>query len=471
MVIVEYHLWDPFETLSAPLKQNYYNVNFLPTSYFDGVVDGIPTSANYEQRKNIPSDFTINVEGANSQQIDYVVNVTVEKVAVNNSQNLRLMFALTETDIPYYWMGQEKVNFCERFMLPDASGTNLDFSEDDILEFSFTFSIDTAWVQENCELAVWIQNLSNREIQQGAKRSLDDFGGFPVNEAKLANIYSPVTMCNNSFEPGVEVENLGSSDITSIDIVYQVNNEPEQIYNWTGNIPFTESLIINLPEVNLSVVESDIFTVYLENPNNQADEFPYNDTLSNVIMAAENISSPVILVLKLDDFPEQTSWELLNSNDIVLYSANNYTVPNVFVTETFDLESNDCYSFKIYDENGDGLTGTGLFKLMNGTNIFQTGKAFGYMDEVEFGIDITQIPELNIETGIRVYPNPVSGVLNIKSTAAFEFEIIDVYGRIIINELLTIGISQVDLSNQLPGIYYLRMRQDKQINIEKIIIR
>lgn len=278
-------------------------------------------------------------------------------------------------------------------------------------------------------------------------------------------------MCNNSFEPGVEVENLGSSDITSIDIVYQVNNEPEQIYNWTGNIPFTESLIINLPEVNLSVVESDIFTVYLENPNNQADEFPYNDTLSNVIMAAENISSPVILVLKLDDFPEQTSWELLNSNDIVLYSANNYTVPNVFVTETFDLESNDCYSFKIYDENGDGLTGTGLFKLMNGTNIFQTGKAFGYMDEVEFGIDITQIPELNIETGISVYPNPVSGVLNIKSTAAFEFEIIDVYGRIIINELLTIGISQVDLSNQLPGIYYLRMRQDKQINIEKIIIR
>ena len=366
------------------------------------MVDGIPTSANYEQRKNIPSDFTINVDGENSQQIDYVVNVTVEKVAINNSQNLRLMFALTETDIPYFWMGQEKINFCERFMLPNASGTNLDFSESDILEFSFIFSIDTAWVHDNCELAVWIQNYSTREIQQGAKRSLNDFGGFPTNEAKLKHIYSPVTMCNNVFEAGIEVENLGSSDLTSIDIVYQINNEPEEIYNWTGNIPFTESLIINLPEINLSVVESDIFTVYLENPNNQADEFPYNDTLSNVIMVAENISSPVILVLKLDNFPEQTSWELLNSNDIVLYSCNNYTVPNVFITETFNLESNDCYSFKIYDENGDGLTGTGLYKLMNGTNIFQTGKAFAYMDEVEFGIElISNGQTINLSPGFQ----------------------------------------------------------------------
>jgi len=366
------------------------------------VVDGIPTSANYEQRKNIPSDFTINVEGENSQQIDYIVNVTVEKVAVNNSQNLRLMFALTETDIPYFWMGQEKINFCERFMLPDASGTVLNFSNSDILEFSFNFSIDPEWVHDNCELAVWIQNYSTREIQQGAKRSLNDFGGFPTNEAKLKHIYSPVTMCNNVFEAGIEVENLGSSDLTSIDIVYQINNEPEEIYNWTGNIPFTESLIINLPEINLSVVESDIFTVYLENPNNQADEFPYNDTLSNVIMVAENISSPVILVLKLDNFPEQTSWELLNSNDIVLYSCNNYTVPNVFITETFNLESNDCYSFKIYDENGDGLTGTGLYKLMNGTNIFQTGKAFAYMDEVEFGIDlISNGQTINLSAGFQ----------------------------------------------------------------------
>ena len=221
---------------------------------------------------------------------------------------------------------------------------------------------------------MWIQDYSNREIHQGAKLKLMDCE-FPENDANLANIYSPVTMCNNSFEPIIEVENLGLADLTNLDIVYKINNEPEQIFNWTGNVPYSETLLINIPEVNLSVDESDIFEVYLKNPNNQVDQFPYDDTLSNEIFPAENISSPIMLVLKLDDFPEQTSWELLNSDDVVLYSGGDYTDPNVFLTETFNLESNDCYSFKIYDENGDGLTGTGIYKLMNGTNVFQNRKS------------------------------------------------------------------------------------------------
>jgi hypothetical protein len=37
-------------------------------------------------------------------------------------------------------------------------------------------------------------------------------------------IYSPVAMCNDSFEPTIIVTNLGTNILTSLDLVYQIEN-------------------------------------------------------------------------------------------------------------------------------------------------------------------------------------------------------------------------------------------------------
>lgn len=481
VVVVEYHLTDVFETQSSLSRRFYYTVLSLPRVFFDGVIEhggGNNTTSMYEiylplyeQRKVILSDFSIDVQGVNSMLTDYVVQVSVEKVAENNSQNLALFLALTETDIDYEWMGQPTVNYCERLMLPDANGTQLDFSESDILDFSFSFSIGSEWIMENCELAVWIQDVSTKEVQQAVKRSLSDFGDFPERDAMVKHIYAPVTMCSDSFEPQVEVVNLGSVDLTSLDFVYQVDIEPEQTYSWNGNIPFSGSSVINLPEINLSVLDYSDFTIRVENPNGQPDEFPYNDTLSAEILEAENVSSPVTVVIKLDAYPEQTSWEVLNSAGTVLYSGGNYSDPNIFVTESLNLGDIDCYSFKIYDSNGDGLTGTGLYKLMYGTTVFQTGKEFGYKDEVQFGIGLTEINESITKSQIRIYPNPVSEILNIESNSDCDLELIDLNGNCVIHHFISGGNSTLDISNQAPGLYYLRLVGKCGVKHHKIIVK
>jgi hypothetical protein len=260
-------------------------------------------------------------------------------------------------------------------------------------------------------------------------------------------------MCNTYFEPGIEVTNLGLDNLTNLDLVYQIDDEPEQTYNWSGNIPYSQSEVINLPGIDYTVINSANFNIHLENPNGQMDEFPYNNMLSTTILEAENASSPVTLVLKLDDFPEQTSWEVLNSGGTVLYSGGNYSDPGVFITETFDLGDIDCYTYKIYDTEGDGLTATGLYKLMYETTIFQTGKEFGFMDEVEFGIGLTDMQEFTAENSILVFPNPVSGLLNVETKNSCELELLDLSGEIILRQFVSDGSQQIDVSNLSDGTY------------------
>lgn len=480
VVVVEYHINDVFETPYAVARQTYYWVTALPTVYFDGVIENVGGNGStsiyetylplYEERIEIPSDFTIDVQGANSLLTDYVVDVTVERVAPNSSSNLALIFTLTESNIVYAWMGQEMVNYCERFMMPDQNGTSLDFTDSDTQELSFSFSVDPEWELENCELAIWIQDLNTKEVQQAGKRSLSELGGFPARDASAKHVYTPASLCDNVIQPAIEVENLGSVDLESIDVVYRVNNEPEQTFNWSGSIPFAETGVIALPEINIDGMTAASFTAYLVNPNGLSDEFPYNDTLSNGILEAENVSSPVTLVLKLDDYPEQTSWEVYNSEGVVLYSGGNYNDPGAFVTESFDLGSTDCYSFMIYDENGDGLLGAGLYKLMYGSTIFHLGKEFGLEDEVQFGIGLTAVEEKISESITSIYPNPVSGMMFLEVQTAVEMALLGMEGQVLLRQSIPAGTSKIDLSNQVPGVYLLQLTGSLGTEVHKVMV-
>lgn len=481
VAVVGYHLNDVFANPCSAAKQSYYYVTEIPTAIFDGDLIHIGGDHYnslydvylplYEESISVLSDFTIDIEGVNSQLTDYVVDISVEKVAANSCQNLRLMIAVTETDIPHYWMDQEYVNHCERLMLPDAQGTNLDFSDDDILDFSFSFSLDTEWVQENCEIVIWVQDYSTKVVQQTIKRHLDDFGEFPENDVTIKRIYTPATMCNSYFNPGIEISNIGTNNLSMLDLVYQIDNEPEYTYHWTGDIPYGESEVINVPEIDYYVLNSSIFSVYLENPNEQDDEFPYNNSLSSTILEAQEVSSPITLVLKLDDFPEQTSWEVTNSNGNLLYSGGPYTEAGVFLTESFNLEENDCYTFTIYDSEGDGLAGTGIYKLMYETTVFQTGKDFGLKDEIEFEISLTDMEEVTLEDNIMIYPNPASNVLNIETSKPYKsVDILDMNARIISTYIMSNNRLCLDVSNITTGIYYLRFKSTDQVEYRKIVI-
>ena len=65
----------------------------------------------------------------------------------------------------------------------------------------------------------------------------------------------------------------------------------------------------------------------------------------------------------------------------------------------------------------------------------------------------------------------VNKILNIELPSVFQMEIINAFGCIIKKETLTNGTNSIDLSEQLPGIYFVKFIQEKDLQIKIIIIR
>lgn len=178
---VENHNGDPFANTYSNARNSYYGISGYPTAFFDGgnsVVGGSHTESMYdsywpkvEARMAVPSPVTIAVNGTHSG-LDYDVTVTVTKVSTINGSNPRLHLCITESHIVYAWQGMSEVNFVNRLMVPDQNGTELDFSESDVLEIPLSFTLQSTWVLPQLELVAFVQTNSNKEIHNGYKVKL-----------------------------------------------------------------------------------------------------------------------------------------------------------------------------------------------------------------------------------------------------------------------------------------------------------
>ena len=195
VAVIEYHSGDSYENTYANYRNNYYNVNGIPDANFDGIVNspgGSHTQSlystylpKYNQRKAIPSSFTISATGESSGFVDFSTEITVEKVATSSASNIKLHVVITESDIQEFWQGMSELNFVERVMIPDQYGTAIDFTSNNTQIINLDFSIEEDWVYENCEMVVFLQNNTTKEILQGFKMPLSDFGAANDYDAAI----------------------------------------------------------------------------------------------------------------------------------------------------------------------------------------------------------------------------------------------------------------------------------------------
>ena len=490
VAVIDYHTGDTYANTYSNARLSYYNLGGTPTAWFDGgnvVVGGSHTVSmypnylpKYNLRKNIQSSFAISVTGSNSGLVDYDLEITIEKVATTTATNIAMHVVVTESDIQQSWQGMSELNHVERLMAPNQNGTTLDFSSGDILVKNINFSLDQYWAMDNCEVIIFLQNTQNKEVLQAIKRDLSDFGTTNMNDASIKSVQAPNTLCKNSFIPVVEVANFGLDNLTSLDVTYFVNNEPSSTYNWTGNLSYLETEMVELPEVSFSISGNNSFTVEAENPNGQPDEYPSNNIVVTQMDLAESVTSPVSLALKLDGNPEEISWEVLASDNTILYSGGNYTQSGQYLIETFQLNDNDCYSFNIYDEGGDGITGVGFYKLVYGTNtIFAEGTMFGYSDQVQFDIGLTGMEDQIVATEFTISPNPVDKQALVSFTLdnpqVVNLKVYNMVGKIVeaLSNSYSSGIQNIiiDRKNLESGIYFVQLSYGENILTKKVILK
>lgn len=487
IAVIAYHSGDEYENNYSSARIGYYGITGFPTVKFDGIVTHVGGGSNlyasylakYNSRISIPSSYSIDIEGAGSGLIDYQLTITVEKTSTG-TDNPVMQVAIVESHIPENWGGLSEVNYVERIMLPNQSGTTLDFTTGDTEELIFNFTCDPTWVIEYCEVVVFLQDNNTKEILQGVKGELSEYGGISDIDASIKKIYVPQTVCNESFIPKIELGNNGSTDLTSIELYASVNGEVVSSLSWTGNLVYGETELVTLPEASFTLDLDNVVTLEAISPNGQADEVPFNNINGRVLENAPNVSSPVNLALKLDNNPEETSWELKDSQGNVIYSGGSYTQAGQFVIEQLILNDFDCYTFMIFDEGGDGLTGQGLYKLAyDGSSIFAEGKEFGYEDQIQFGIGLTGTDDVFSSTGFEIFPNPVRENAMIQFTidkpGVVEYKIYNYMGSMVKEsnkQHFSEGNHMMPLSTKelTRGVYIVEFRTSDQIFSEQIII-
>ncbi len=490
VAVIDYHNGDVYQNTASAARLSYYGLTGTPTAWFDGgsaVVGGNHTTsmypqylAKYNQKIAIQSSFIIDIAGSNSGMIDYELNITLNKVASTTATNMVMHLVVTESDIAQNWQGMTELNHVERLMVPNQNGTPVDFTSSNTVELTKNFTMDPSWVIENCEVVVFIQNLANKEVLQAATANLSDFETTNTNDASVVKVVAPLSVCLENFTPKVKIANYGLDNLTSLDIVMQMNDEPSILYNWTGNLAFLESEMVELSTVNFTILEDNSFSVTSENPNGQPDQFPSNNSKAMTITDAPNVSSPVNLALKLDANPGETTWTLLNSDGIALYSGGPYTQANQFIVQTFVLSEIDCYTFIIYDSGGDGLTGQGLYKLAHqGSAVFAQGKDFGTEEQVQFAIGLSGVDDFVACESFSITPNPVKDnavvSFDLKQNSPVQLRVYNSVGEVVfetIENIYTTGNHSITFSNDNlnAGIYFFQLNVGEEMLTKKVVI-
>jgi len=366
-------------------------------------------------------------------------------------------------------------------MIPDQYGTAIDFTSNNTQIINLDFSIEEDWVYENCEMVVFLQNNTTKEILQGFKIPLSDFGAANDYDAAILDIRNiPNASCSGTVSPSVTIRNNSEIDLTQLDINYYVNGSDVSTYEWTGTLGFLETVDIDLTQINFNGQENNTVTAYTTDPNGNPDEYTNNDTIRHDFETAMIVEQTLNLMLRLDDKPEDISWEIKNSSGETIYSGGSYTTPGQNINETFELDVTECYSFAIYDAAGDGLEIPGFFMLYYGNNnTILIGTTFGSMSSTEFTTGYVGIEEDIIEQEFNVFPNPFTD----KTTISFLLNsnqnvVIDVFNMIgekvksINNGNLSVGSHTIELdrSKLSNGIYFISMKAGNNIYTEKIMI-
>jgi len=129
---------------------------------------------------------------------------------------------------------------------------------------------------------------------------------LPDNDVRLLNIVSPTLTdlsCSSDFDLEIEVENKGLQDITSMDVIYTVN-DVETTYSWTGLVASKAIQVITVSGLNLSKGAYDV-NVTLELVD---DRYTVNNS-KNGYFVINSAGEPDLL------FDFESSTELISYNE------------------------------------------------------------------------------------------------------------------------------------------------------------
>lgn len=248
-------------------------------------------------------------------------------------------------------------------------------------------------------------------------------------------------------------------DIDGDDIIDYNTQNPSHIYN-----PGDYDVTLTITNSNSSSI-TKVFPNYISYESNKYE------------------TTKVHATIKVVNGINQNTWEFIDSSGTVIYSGGPYGNPGQY-TYDLDVVQSECYTFTIYDTEGDGLSnsdnsqgaaGQEYYNLKTDDNtVIHTNTNFGSEESTVISIDYLSLSDLNINN-FSVYPNPSENFLNIKingSNNPEKYSIIDINGRIILKKNVYSELDlSVDISLLESGIYFMNIISEERKETIKFIVK
>jgi len=266
IITIAYHVWwpapgnDPMylaNTTPVQARTSYYQPptnTYAPRMYIDGFIDGGSGYTSWpgaiEGRFLDASPISITLTGSrNGSTLEMNASITAE--AVVNSANWRVHWLILEGDISEPQnSGSGYVPFVHhwvhRNMYPDANGSAITISQGQTIQIPRTITMNSAWVANSCKVVVFVQNNTDKKVQNAEVINVDLLTGVPGDgtgtpatfaiEQNYPNPFNPTTSISYSVSREsfvtVKVFNLIGEEVRTL--VSQVRGVGTHHVEWDG---------------------------------------------------------------------------------------------------------------------------------------------------------------------------------------------------------------------------------------------
>ena len=466
----------PFgNSLAAQVGANFYpsgtinrNSNALSRGSWNGVANSV-----LGQNSNVNVAFEANIDvQTNEITVHLEAFYTSDSPEDSNLLNIALLQNNTlgpQTDYTGTVENTLEYNHMHRlvWLITGQWGETISTTtEGTFIDETYTYSIPSdyngvAVAIEDLEVVAFITE-THKDIPSGN-------GVYPTysnfaneNNARIKYVENILPQCGFDIMPTVNIQNFGENDLTDVEIAYSVNGGTPQVYNWSGLLLSLQSESIELPSISYTIEEINTINISLSDDDDNTDnDFAYEFSIANAY------TNTVNMILNTGNAGSQCTWDLMNSNDEIIYSRGTYT-NNENIQETFELTQN-CYRFRVFDTAGNGGGSIVLYDSESQV-VYNTPGNYGEGEEVFFRTtEVLSINDNNLQNVI-IYPNPTTSILNIENAENSMIEIYDLLGRVVLFENNISINKQLNVSNLSTGTYLIKISNNGQIKTDKFII-
>ncbi len=331
--------------------------------------------------------------------------------------------------------------------------------------------------------------ISNQLVTYGPKNFNLDAAVISVNRPNATAAFERFNpACSN---PVAIIQNTGETTLTSLEIEFGVTGATILNQTWNGSLEFLETaeVILDIPNYGFWQGSSNNFTVSISAPNGQTDEYAYNNVYSLTfedVQLVDISQTPVTIECRSNNQGYQNYYAITDIDGNIIFERDDLENTTLYIDEV--TLAPGCYKLRIDDSGDNGLYywhqpgyGNGFIRLKDNTGypIHNFDSEFGRFAEFEFAVvDMTGTSELpGSESIISIYPNPTRDIINIDHSGMDNTRVVaSIYNTAMLKmsetEYTVSGhdfSSSINLSSLPAGLYFLQIKYDDKVLLEKVI--